>query len=83
LSTYSRTAKIGFDRIAVYKTAVMAQWQGETAQRNFSRKQRNGNGEMATAEQQRNGGNRTSVVNSLNSKPSMASNTTQSVRFVG
>jgi len=45
LSTYGRTAKIGFDPIC-YGTAVTAQRQvaTETAQRNFSRKQRNSYG---------------------------------------
>jgi len=71
LSSYGRTAKIGFDLIC-YRTAVMAQWQLERQRRNrifhvrnvmftalteFLRNFRNGNGETAMAERQRNGGN--------------------------
>jgi len=70
-SNGGRTAKIGFDPIC-YGTAVKAQRQLERQRRNgifhvcnviltalteFLRNFRNGNGETATAEQQRNGGN--------------------------
>ena len=72
LPAYGRTVNIGFDPIC-YGTAVTAQRQvgTATAQRNFFyignailtalteflRNLHNGNGETATAERQRNGGN--------------------------
>jgi len=62
LSSYGRTAKIGFDPIC-YGAAVTAQQQLERQpQRNFSRMQRNSYGAYgifvtARAERQQNGGN--------------------------